>query len=235
MKSRPNSGSRKPDSENKPVSLVIIDLDGTLLEGPASSEKLFFLFLREQRQLGGRQLGAYCYFFLRWVWKYGRLTAKKNKAYLAGLQEASLADAARAFVGARLMGRCCPEMLQRITGHRENGDIMVLLTGSLEIIARPVASSLGIPHVQATRCVVERGIFSSKPPLIHPFGPDKEYLGRTIGHELGFGLAAATAYGNDAFDIPLLQAVARPVAVHPDRELRRYALTRGWEILEHTA
>ena len=215
------------------MSLVLIDLDGTLLEGAVSSEKIFFRYLFKQRLLGVRQLGAFLYFFPRRFMEYGRLTPKKNKAYLAGLKEIPLAETARDFVGSQLMGRCCPKMLQRIDNHLAEGDVPVLITGSLEIIARPIGSLLGIQHVRATQCAVEKGFFTAKPPLIHPFGQEKVNLGRAIGREFGFKLQDAIAYGNDRFDIPLLEAVARPVAVHPDRDLRRHALARSWEILDH--
>jgi len=234
MKSKRNSKSSNPEPEEGPVSLVIIDLDGTLLEGTVSSEKLFFRYLLKKRLLGVRQLGAFSYFFLRRFEEYGRLTPKKNKAYLTGLKEITLAEIAREFVGSQLMDRCCPNMRHRLDNHLAQGDVPVLVTGSLEMIARPVCSFLGIQHVRATQCAVEKGFFSAKPPLVHPFGQEKVNLGRAIGRELGFALKDATAYGNDRFDIPLLEAVARPVAVHPDRDLRRHALAHSWEIMEHT-
>jgi len=204
-----------------------------MLEGPVSSEKLFFRYLFKQQLLGVRQLGAFGYFFLRRFGEYGRQTPKKNKAYLTGLKEVALAEMAREFVGSQLMGRCCPYMRQRLNNHLAQGDVPVLVTGSLEMIARPVCDSLGIRHLCSTKCTVEKGFFSAKPPLVHPFGQEKVNLSRAIGRELGFNLNEAIAYGNDRFDIPLLEAVVRPVAVHPDKDLRRHALTRSWEILEH--
>jgi HAD superfamily phosphoserine phosphatase-like hydrolase len=214
------------------LSLVIIDLDGTLLEGHASSERLFFRFLLERRIIGLRQLSAFIYFFLRWSAVYGRTTAKKNKAYLAGLEVATIETAAEEFVGTRLIGRCCGELKQRISSHLARGDVAVLLTGSLEMIARPVCSAFGIQQMRATRCSVRNGMFTHDPPLVHPFAREKLRISREAGRQLGYDLAGATAYGNDVFDIELLEAVSRPVAVHPDKALRRHALARSWEIIE---
>lgn len=215
------------------MSLVIIDLDGTLLEGPASSEKLFFRFLLEQRIIGPRQFSAFLYFFLRWSMVYGRMTAKKNKAYLAGLTVAAVEAAAAEFVGTRIVNRCCPELGQRIGIHLARGDVAMLLTGSLEMIARPVCRAFGIQHVYATRCSIRNSRFTHHPPLVHPFAREKIRIGREAGLQLGYDLAEATAYGNDVHDIELLEAVVRPVAVHPDKGLRRHALARSWEIIEH--
>jgi len=48
-------------------------------------------------------------------------------------------------------------------------------------------------------------------------------------------LAAAVAYADSYCDLPLLERVAEPVAVRPDRRLRRIAEQRGWEILDRPA
>ena len=45
-------------------------------------------------------------------------------------------------------------------------------------------------------------------------------------------LAACTAYSDSHTDVPFLEVVGHPVAVNPDRELRRIAADRGWPVLE---
>ena len=41
-------------------------------------------------------------------------------------------------------------------------------------------------------------------------------------------LDASTAYSDSYSDVPFLEAVGHPVAVNPDRRLRRIARLRGW-------
>lgn len=125
-------------------------------------------------------------------------------------------------------------MVRRINTHQARGDVTLLVTGSLEVIGRPVCSSLGIPHLRATRCAMDKGTFTRKPPMSHPFGREKIRLSREVGQQLGYDLSTAVAYGNDRFDIALLSEVSRPVAVEPDRMLRRHALRYAWEIIEAT-
>ena len=50
--------------------------------------------------------------------------------------------------------------------------------------------------------------------------------------ERGFDLAVSTAYSDSHTDLPFLEAVGNPVAVNPDRELRRIAAERGWPVLD---
>ena len=44
-------------------------------------------------------------------------------------------------------------------------------------------------------------------------------------------LAASTAYSDSYSDVPFLEAVGHPVAVNPDRRLKKIARLRGWPTL----
>ncbi len=55
---------------------------------------------------------------------------------------------------------------------------------------------------------------------------------RELASERGFDLAACTAYSDSHTDVPFLEVVGNPVAVNPDRALRRIAARRGWLALE---
>jgi hypothetical protein len=46
----------------------------------------------------------------------------------------------------------------------------------------------------------------------------------------GIDLAESFAYSDSITDLPMLEAVGHPVVVNPDRDLRRVAVERGWEI-----
>ena len=48
----------------------------------------------------------------------------------------------------------------------------------------------------------------------------------------GFDLAECTAYSDSHTDLPFLEAVGHPVAVNPDRALRKIADERSWPMLE---
>ena len=46
----------------------------------------------------------------------------------------------------------------------------------------------------------------------------------------GYDLAASFAYSDSATDIPMLEQVGNPVAVNPDRAMKKHALDNGWEL-----
>jgi HAD superfamily hydrolase (TIGR01490 family) len=209
---------------------VIFDLDGTLLAG-LSSEQRFFLYLLHRRIMGLRQVSAFLRFGPRHFRRFGTAVWKKDKAYLAGLEVKRIQALAQRFAAQRLRPCVRSDVRRRLDDHLARSHTVVLLTGTPDFIARPIAAYLGIGHVCATICRTEDGRFSANPPRIHPIGAAKLRLAETICREFNTSVNDCTAYADSAYDIPLLCAAARPVAVYPGRRLRRVAARRGWEIM----
>lgn len=210
--------------------LVIFDIDGTLLERP-NSETAFIFYLLRRGQLGLRQLLSAAWFFLRWTRRYGRRVGKKNKAYLNGLEVAEVEQHARDFVREKLLPNVRHNVAQRLQHHRQAGDLVVLLSGTPEFIAAPLAQGLGAQAWSATRCTTRNGVFTAKPPQAHPFGREKLQRAAELSHKHGASLTTAYAYADAKYDLPLLCYVSQPVAVFPDTELEQFALKQGWEII----
>jgi HAD superfamily hydrolase (TIGR01490 family) len=115
--------------------------------------------------------------------------------------------------------------------HRASGDVLAIVTGATPYIARPLARRLGIPHVVASDLEVARdGRFTGR--FVDPlcYGEGKLARARQLATRLGFVLEEATFYSDSLTDLPLLEAVAVPVAVNPDPRLARVARKRGWRI-----
>jgi phosphoserine phosphatase len=56
-------------------------------------------------------------------------------------------------------------------------------------------------------------------------------FGRTLNRAGMVGSSRATAYSDSISELPLLTAAGRPVAVNPDRRLRREARLQAWPVL----
>ncbi len=209
--------------------LVLIDLDGTLLD-PPSSERRFIRHLARAGVLGPRQWLSAGLFFLRWTPRYGRAVGRKNKAYLSALDARRVARIAQAFVAAELLPRLRPVILERLRRHVVAGDALVLLTGAPDFIAAPLARQIGARCCAATP-VLRAGRYTAQPPRRHPLGAGKVVLARALARAARMDLCRCVAYADSGDDIPLLRAVGRAVAVSPDRRLAREAACRGWEIL----
>src|SRR5690606_37098999 len=53
-----------------------------------------------------------------------------------------------------------------------------------------------------------------------------------LAEEEGIDLASSFAYGDSMHDVPILSTVGHPVAINPDRRLRRHAQRVGWPVQE---
>lgn len=203
---------------------VFVDVDGTLIA--ASSERRFFAHLLLTRRVGPPQMAAWLRVAAR---SFPEL--RRNKAYLAGLSRAEIAATAEQFVAGSLAAKLRAPLLRRIERHKRNRETVVLMTGTIEEIARPIARRVGADAVVATVCASAGGLFTAAEPLVHPFAAAKAMLAADFARDAGCELGACAAYGDSRYDIPLLQRVGRPVAVEPDAALARAAQRAGWEIM----
>ena len=64
------------------------------------------------------------------------------------------------------------------------------------------------------------------------FGEGKRLHAEAYAAEAGVPLSACAFYTDSYSDLPVLEVVGRPVAVNPDRRLRREALRRGWPVVD---
>jgi HAD superfamily hydrolase (TIGR01490 family) len=215
------------------MKVALFDIDGTLIRG--SSERMFWRYLAARGRLGPRQIFAYLLFLIRYLPTGGIHTLKKNKAYLAGLAAAEIDELAREFVRTRLVHRLHEPVVVRLKQHLVRGDTVVLLSGTLDPIARALGEYLGVKRVCATLCAQRHGRYLAQPPETHPFGAAKLSLARHLCEQLDAKLEHATAYGDSVQDRYLLEAVGEPVAVYPDRGLLDTAIARDWEIIATAA
>src|SRR5215203_3655208 len=211
------------------MTLAIFDIDGTLVEG--STERQFWRYLLKRGHQGPRQVLAYSLFWLRYLPVFGRLTAKKNKAYLYKLDTARVRRLAERFVAEEILPRLYGPAVLRLQSHLRRGDTVILLSGTLEPIARALADALRVPHVRATVCRQRDGRYGAGPPDVHPFGASKLEIATQFAAEIGSSLSVASAYGDSRHDLALLQAVRDPVAVMPDEPLLATARGNHWHII----
>ncbi|MCP5419833.1 MAG: HAD-IB family hydrolase [Gammaproteobacteria bacterium] len=210
------------------MKLALFDVDGTLVQG-LSTELSFAANLWRHGRIGPAQLLAWLAFALRELPRYGRAVNGKNKAYLSGLESATVADWARTFVFQELPHKLCPAVVARLQDHKQAGDRVVLLTGTANFLAAPLAERLGADDYRAACYATRAGRFVAQPPLIHPHGAEKLRIAQELCVQQGTHLREVVAYADHPSDRRLLSAVGHPVVVGYNRRLRAEAHSRGWE------
>jgi HAD superfamily hydrolase (TIGR01490 family) len=126
------------------------------------------------------------------------------------------------------------EPLRLVEHHRERGERVYVVSATLQEIVEAIAEELGFDGALGTICEVLDGHYTGRAVRALHAEAKAECLQEVAGHE-GLDLAECTAYSDSHTDIPFLEAVGHPIAVNPDRELRRIAADRGWPVLEFSA
>jgi HAD superfamily hydrolase (TIGR01490 family) len=119
------------------------------------------------------------------------------------------------------------ESLDLVERHRRRGEPVYIVSATLQEIVQVIADDLGFDGALGTVCEVRDGVYTGRAVrALHAEGK-----ARCI-EELDHDLEASTAYSDSHTDLPFLEAVGHPVAVNPDRTLRRIAAERHWPVLE---
>jgi HAD superfamily hydrolase (TIGR01490 family) len=121
------------------------------------------------------------------------------------------------------------EALDLIALHRALRRKVFLVSSSPEEVVKPLADRLGVDEVIATRAETRDGKYTGNLEF-YCFGDDKAEAIRKIAEAEDIDLSESFAYSDSITDLPMLEEVGNPVAVNPDRELRRIAEQRGWRI-----
>jgi HAD superfamily hydrolase (TIGR01490 family) len=154
-------------------------------------------------------------------------------ASLAGVPERDLRERTAAFYEACVRPLYRPGARLAIEEHRRAGDSLVLLTSSSQYLAEHVARDLKLDALICNRFEVDQsGLHTGRTIGALCFGAGKLQYASDFARGRGARLEDSVFYTDSYADRPLLEAVGRPVAVNPDRRLRRLAAKRRWELLD---
>ncbi|HET9250322.1 MAG TPA: HAD family hydrolase [Actinomycetota bacterium] len=121
------------------------------------------------------------------------------------------------------------EALDLIEQHRSEGRDIYIVSSSPEEVVRPLARHVGVAGVLATRAKIEDGRYTGELEF-YCYGDGKAEAIRSLAEDREIDLSSSYAYSDSATDLPMLRSVGHPVAVNPDKELRREAEAEGWDV-----
>ncbi|MCA1840376.1 MAG: HAD-IB family hydrolase [Actinobacteria bacterium] len=122
------------------------------------------------------------------------------------------------------------EAVDLIDEHKAQDRKVFIVSSSPEEIVVPLGHLLDIDAVIASRGKVdEEGRYVGELEF-YCYGPHKIEAINQVAQEQGIDLSKSYAYSDSITDLPMLEAVGFPVAVNPDRALRKEAQDRGWDI-----
>jgi len=121
------------------------------------------------------------------------------------------------------------EALDLIALHRTQGRRIYIVSSSPEEVVRPLARHFGVSGVIATRAEVGEDNRYTGMLEFYAYGAQKAQAIADLAARVGLDLSRSFAYTDSITDLPMLEAVGHPVAVNPDKDLRRVAIERDWE------
>jgi HAD superfamily hydrolase (TIGR01490 family) len=240
---------------------AFFDLDGTLVALPSLEQRLFRT-LRYRREIRRKN-----YFF--WLKEAIRLIPRgisailqANKMHLRGVQiidergegDGNVSswhkDGHQAEGQASAAPRRNPRLpvptffaraIEKVVWHVKQGHEIVLVSGTLEPLAREAARALeaelaarGVTapiRVMATRLEEVDGRWTGRVLGDAMFGEAKARAAQRLAEEMRLDLGRCHAYGDSLNDRWLMAVVGRPAAVNPSNDLASISRTRGWPIL----
>lgn len=212
--------------------LAIFDLDNTLLAG--DSDHRWGEFLCERGYVDAAHYQSQNNAFYE-DYKAGRLDVLAYQNFcqdILGKTELEVLDQwHKDFMAECVEPLILPKAEALLAQHRAAGDYLLIITATNRFITGPIAARLGVNALLATECEVLEGRYSGRSTDVPCFQDGKVTRLTRWLMETGRSLDGASFYSDSINDLPLLEAVANPVAVDPDERLRAIATERGWPVL----
>ena len=215
------------------MTLAIFDLDHTLIDG--DSDYLWGEYLVASGRVDAREYRERNRRFYQ-DYQRGELDNERYLAFalepLTRFSRAELNAWRADYVDSWIRPRIAPGARKLLERHRREDHVLMIISATNRFITEPIAALLEVPH-----------LLSTEPEIV-----DDRYTGRHVGTvtyregkvdalrawlELhGHDLDGSHFYSDSINDLPLLEVVDNPVAVHPDAELAAIASARNWPILD---
>ncbi|UVE96529.1 HAD family phosphatase [Dietzia sp. B32] len=220
--------------EPDPQVAAFFDVDNTLIQG--ASIILLARGLAKHRFFTARDVAG-----LAWSQAKFRISGEENAddvaagrdkalSFVAGRTVAELTELSEEVVDTSMLDRVWPGTRSLVQMHLDAGQQVWLVTATPVMLARVIATRLGLSGALGTVAEEEYGVYTGRlvGDILH--GPGKAHAISRLAEAEGFDLSRCYAYSDSFNDMPMLTLVGNPVAINPDSKLRKYASENGWDV-----
>jgi HAD superfamily hydrolase (TIGR01490 family) len=215
----------------KGTHLVVFDLDRTLVVDNCSF--CFCRYLVAKNILPFSSLFYSCFYYLQHAFFGMSLTDLHSKVFehfLKGISLERLEEHVQSFLQGYLPKKMYLPAIAQLRRAQHLGHYTLILSNSPSFLVEKVSQSLGVDEWRSTHYAVD-----TEKNLCHIAsimqGEEKASCVKEIASKLSIDRDNIEAYSDSIHDLPLLLSVGTPVAVNPDRRLRRLSLEHKWSIL----
>ncbi|WP_010540937.1 HAD-IB family hydrolase [Dietzia alimentaria] len=217
-----------------PKVAAFFDVDNTLIQG--ASIILLARGLAKHKFFNARDLAG-----LAWSQAKFRISGQENAddvaagrekalSFVEGRTVAELVALSEEVVDTSMLDRVWPGTRSLVQMHLDAGEQVWLVTATPVMLARVIATRLGLSGALGTVAEEKDGVYTGRlvGDILH--GPGKAHAISRLAEAEGFDLSRCYAYSDSFNDMPMLTLVGHPVAINPDSKLRKYASENGWGI-----
>lgn len=222
----------KPSNSND---LAIFDMDGTLIKG--QSQKYFLKYMLDKNYINFFQYFRIYFWFI--LYKFGVVNNPKKISNIAfsfikGMNVEKLDYLAQDFFNSILRDKIYTEGKERIAWHIKMKNELLLLTNAIEPLAKIVAKYLNIPGYLCTELEIIDNIYTGKILGVNTYGRNKVLKVYSYVKKHNYDIKKTWAYCDHGSDIDIMGIVKHPIAVNPDKTLKKESERRGWKIINFT-
>ena len=214
------------------MALALFDLDNTLLAG--DSDYLWGEFLCEQGIVDKDHYECENQRFYD-EYKKGTLDIHAFQAFsqrpLVDNDTAKMLELRVRFMEEKIRPIMTQASFDLIEKHRQQGDILVVITATNSFVTQPIVDAYGIDNLLATEPEVIDGRYTGKIAGIPCFQQGKVERLNAWMQEHKLSMEDSWFYSDSHNDLPLLKEVDHPVAVDADEQLLSYAQQQGWRVI----
>ena len=124
-------------------------------------------------------------------------------------------------------------LIKKINEHKKANQKILLASATNSLIVLYIADKLGFKDFISSRVIFKNGRCTGKVKLPHALGEGKLELVKEYCRDFNFSLSNACFYSDSKNDLPLLEAVHMPIAVNPDKNLKKFAKNKNWMIINN--
>lgn len=150
---------------------------------------------------------------------------------MQGYSEKEVTEHAKNFFAEEVVDRFKHNTMTHLHDHKKAGHIVILLTEVITPLAKQFEKHFSMSGTLGTELVQKDGVYTGRVEKLRWKNGKKEALDHFI-HKFAINRESSFYYADSGGDIPALQSVGHPVAVHPSSTLHDYAKKHNWEILK---
>ncbi|HVF98792.1 MAG TPA: HAD-IB family hydrolase [Chloroflexia bacterium] len=155
---------------------------------------------------------------------------RRERAYLAGQPYEKMRKMAHDCFETGIKPRISRAGLEAIKEHKAKGEMVVLLSGSLDFLLEPFKEYVGADHLIAAKMEVVRGRLTGRIVGDWPYGSYKAVLIRHFAEEHGLDFTRSYAYADHHTDHEVLRLFGNPVVINARTKMQEIARREGWSM-----